>query len=164
MSHIPVGVILNDKTVLPGAASPAAHLVYEQLKALQTHQGTEAKGVQTIIRYIDLSEKPSKESLEIAPGIVPHFDQNNNFEGINIDNAGQILNLPEQQIEAFKQGMKSAGADFRFISYPGAMHSFTNPEATELGKKFNCPIAYNGDADKESWGEMKDFLKKIFKV
>ena len=68
VSHIPVGVILNDKTVLPGAASQATHLVYEQLKALQTHQGTEAKGVQTIIRYIHLSEKPSKECLEIAPG------------------------------------------------------------------------------------------------
>lgn len=69
-----------------------------------------------------------------------------------------------EQVEAFKQGMKSAGADFRFISHPGAMHSFTNPEATELGKKFNFPIAYNADADKKSWGEMKDFLNKIFKV
>ncbi|MGZ6208188.1 MAG: dienelactone hydrolase family protein, partial [Syntrophales bacterium] len=58
---------------------------------------------------------------------------------INIDNAGQILNLPEQQIGAFKQGMKSAGADFRFISYPGAMHSFTNPAATELGEEVQFP-------------------------
>ncbi len=44
------------------------------------------------------------------------------------------------------------------------MHSFTNPEATELGKKLNLPIAYNADADKKSWGEMKDFLKNIFTV
>jgi dienelactone hydrolase len=69
-----------------------------------------------------------------------------------------------EQVKAFKQEMKSAGADFRFISYPGAMHSFTNPEATELGKKFNLSIAYNADADKKSWGEMTDFLKKIFEV
>ena len=68
-----------------------------------------------------------------------------------------------EQIEAFKQKMKSAGADFRVLIYPEATHSFTNPEATELGKKFNLPIAYNADADKKSWGEMKDFLKKIFK-
>jgi dienelactone hydrolase len=72
--------------------------------------------------------------------------------------------ITPEQVEAFKQEMKSAGADFRFISYPGAMHSFTNPEATELGKKLNLPVAYNADADKKSWGEMKDFLKKIFKV
>jgi dienelactone hydrolase len=68
-----------------------------------------------------------------------------------------------QQVEAFKQEMKAAGADFRVISYPGALHSFTNPEATELGKKFNMPIAYNARADKESWNEMKRFLNAILK-
>jgi len=71
--------------------------------------------------------------------------------------------IPPEQIEAFKQEMRSAGADFQFISYPGALHSFTNPEATELGKKFNMPIAYNAKADKESWNEMKKFLRTIFK-
>ena len=68
-----------------------------------------------------------------------------------------------EQIEAFKQEMKAAGADFRFISYPGALHSFTNPEATELGKKFNMPIAYNAEADKESWNETKGFLNTVLK-
>jgi dienelactone hydrolase len=72
------------------------------------------------------------------------------------------FNTP-QQIEAFKQEMKSAGADFQFISYPGALHSFTNSEATELGKKFNMPIAYNADADRKSWNELKTFLKSVFK-
>jgi len=77
-------------------------------------------------------------------------------------NGGADKFITPEQIEAFKQEMKSAGADFRFISYPGATHSFTNPEATELGKKFNMPIAYNAEADKESWGELKEFLKNIF--
>ena len=58
--------------------------------------------------------------------------------------------------------MKAAGAHFQFISYPGAVHSFSNPEATELGKKFNLPIAYNANADKKSWDELKEFLKTIF--
>ncbi|HUL21958.1 MAG TPA: dienelactone hydrolase family protein [Thermodesulfobacteriota bacterium] len=48
------------------------------------------------------------------------------------------------------------------MSYPGALHSFTNPDATELGKKFNMPIAYDAKADEESWTEMKNFLRKIF--
>lgn len=68
-----------------------------------------------------------------------------------------------EQIEAFKQEMKSAGADFRFISYPGAVHSFTNPEADAYGKKFNLPLAYNADADKKSWDELKEFFISIFK-
>lgn len=67
-----------------------------------------------------------------------------------------------EQIEAFKQEMKNAGADFQFISYPGAMHSFTNPEADTFGKKFNLPLAYNAEADKQSWAELSRFLKKIF--
>jgi dienelactone hydrolase len=68
-----------------------------------------------------------------------------------------------EQVEAFKQEMKAAGADFKFISYPGALHSFTNPEADALGRKFNMPIAYNANADKKSWYELKKFLNMIFK-
>lgn len=68
-----------------------------------------------------------------------------------------------EQIDAFRQEMKTSEADFQFISYPGAMHSFTNPEADTFAKKFNLPLAYNADADKKSWDELKGFLKKIFK-
>jgi len=71
--------------------------------------------------------------------------------------------VPPEQVEAFKKEMKAAGADFQVISYPGAVHSFTNPEATALGKKFNLPLAYNADADKKSWLELRKFLDKIFK-
>ena len=72
--------------------------------------------------------------------------------------------IPPEQIEAFKQEMKSVGADFRFISYPGAVHSFTNRDATELGKKFNMAVAYNAEADRKSWDEMKEFLNTLFKT
>lgn len=71
--------------------------------------------------------------------------------------------ITREQIEAFKIEMKNAGADFRFIAYPGASHSFTNPEADEYGKKFKIPVAYNAEADKKSWKELKKFLQQIFK-
>jgi len=71
--------------------------------------------------------------------------------------------ITAEQIEAFKQEMKNAGADFRFIAYPGAIHSFTNPDAGNMGKKFNLPLSYNAAADKKSWKELKDFLTAIFK-
>ncbi len=71
--------------------------------------------------------------------------------------------VPPEQVEAFKKEMEAARADFRVISYPGAMHSFTNPEATEMGKKFNLPLAYNANADKKSWEEMQGFLKTVLK-
>jgi dienelactone hydrolase len=70
--------------------------------------------------------------------------------------------ISAQQVEKFQKEMKDAGADMQFISYPGALHGFTNPDATELGKKNNIPIAYNADADKKSWEDMKAFWKKVF--
>jgi len=44
-----------------------------------------------------------------------------------------------EQIAAFKAEMDAAGADYEFVSYPGAVHSFTNPEADAAGKKFGLP-------------------------
>jgi len=68
----------------------------------------------------------------------------------------------QQQIDDFKKEMADAGVDMRFISYPGAMHAFSNPEADKLGQEFHIPLAYNADADKKSWDEMKKFLTEIF--
>ncbi len=67
------------------------------------------------------------------------------------------------QIEAFKKEMEDAGVDLKFISYPGAMHSFTNPDADTYAKKFNLPLGYNADADKKSWEELGRFLEEIFR-
>ncbi len=51
--------------------------------------------------YIDLSEKNSKESLEVAPGIVIDFDENNNIVGIDINRASQILSLSKFEVSDF---------------------------------------------------------------
>lgn len=68
-----------------------------------------------------------------------------------------------EMLEAFRKEMTEAKADFRIINYPGAMHSFTNPDSTATGKKYNLPVAYNADADKKSWDDMEKFLDMIFK-
>jgi dienelactone hydrolase len=67
-----------------------------------------------------------------------------------------------EQIAAFKKEMEAAEVDYRFISYPGAMHSFTNPDADKLAKRFHMPIGYNAEADRKSWEEMQRFFKEIF--
>jgi len=70
--------------------------------------------------------------------------------------------VPAEQIEAFKNEMDNAGVKYEFKNYPGAVHSFTNPAADEFGKKFNMPLAYNENADKESWAELQKVLKDVF--
>ena len=67
-----------------------------------------------------------------------------------------------EQIAAFKKMMDAAGADYTFINYPGAKHSFTNPDADMMGRKFNLPLAYNAAADKASWQALEQFLTRIF--
>ena len=71
--------------------------------------------------------------------------------------------VPQPMVDKFKKQMDSVGASYSFIAYPDATHAFTNPDATENGKKFNIPIAYNEAADKKSWEDMKAFLEKIFR-
>ncbi|MDD2542371.1 MAG: dienelactone hydrolase family protein [Desulfuromonadaceae bacterium] len=71
------------------------------------------------------------------------------------------MTTPEQ-VAAFKDEMTRAGVSFRYVGYPGVMHSFTNPDADAYAKKFNLPLAYNKKADLDSWAQMKKFLREIF--
>ncbi|MBI3195211.1 MAG: DUF2283 domain-containing protein [Ignavibacteriae bacterium] len=43
--------------------------------------------------YIDLSEKPSVDSQEVANGVVIDFDEKGAIVGIDIDHASKIVNL-----------------------------------------------------------------------
>ena len=61
--------------------------------------------------------------------------------------------VKREQYDALKKDFDAAKADYRIIEYPGAVHAFTNPEATELGKKFNLPLRYDAKADQESKAE-----------
>ena len=71
--------------------------------------------------------------------------------------------VPQAEVDKFKKQMDSIGAKYTFKAYPDATHAFTNPDATELGKKFNIPISYNAGADSASWNDMKNFFDRILK-
>ncbi len=66
-------------------------------------------------------------------------------------------------ISEFKQEMDTAGAEYEFVNYPGAVHAFTNPGATQVGEKFEMPLAYNEQADERSWEAMKALFDSIYK-
>lgn len=62
--------------------------------------------------------------------------------------------VKREQYEALKKDFDAAKADYKIIEYPGAVHAFTNPEATELGKKFNLPLRYDAKVDQEAMAEV----------
>ena len=76
---------------------------------------------------------------------------------------GEKDDFVNAEVAPFKKQMDSIGKSYTFKTYPGATHSFTNPDATEMGKKFSMPIAYNAAADSASWNDMKEFFGRIFR-
>lgn len=63
------------------------------------------------------------------------------------------------QIAAFKKEMKDAGAKLDFVNLPHAKHSFTNPDADKVGMD---ALAYNAEADQESWDRMLKLFGEVF--
>jgi len=69
--------------------------------------------------------------------------------------------VPESQVKAFEKEMNDAKVNWKFISYEGAVHAFTNPKS---GNDISRGAAYNETADKKSWEDMKSFFAEIFET
>jgi len=61
--------------------------------------------------------------------------------------------VKREQYDTLKKDLDAAKADYRIVEYPGAVHAFTNPEATALGQKFNLPLKYDAKVDAEAKAE-----------
>jgi dienelactone hydrolase len=70
--------------------------------------------------------------------------------------------VPMEQVQGFIKEMVDAGVILQFHSYPGALHSFTNPDADSLAARFGMPIGYSEQADKLSWQDMQHFFQQVF--
>ncbi len=64
-----------------------------------------------------------------------------------------------QEIAAFEEAMRQSGADWQMILYGGAVHSFTNPEASKAGV---TGVAYEPKAAARSFRHMQLFFQEIF--
>ncbi len=109
--------------------------------------GTEMKAAVSFHGALDSFREPTPGSIK-ARILVCHGD------------ADEFIS--KESIQAFHGEMKSAGANYEFISYPGALHGFTSPEADENGRKYGLPLAYNESADKESWQAMIRLFTELF--
>jgi len=66
--------------------------------------------------------------------------------------------VPPTQVSDFKK--EFAWTKLEFVSYPGAVHSFTEPAA---GNDPKTGAAYNKAADEGSWAKMKAFFARVLK-
>jgi dienelactone hydrolase len=69
------------------------------------------------------------------------------------------LYVPENEVKAFQNEMRTAKADWQMVYYANAVHSFTDKNA---GNDNSKGAAYNELADKRSWKAMLIFFKEVF--
>ncbi len=67
--------------------------------------------------------------------------------------------VPAAQVDAFEKEFTAAKADWQFVAYSGAVHSFTHKEA---GNDPTKGAAYDESADRRSWVAMKTFFAELF--
>jgi dienelactone hydrolase len=68
--------------------------------------------------------------------------------------------IKPEAVEIFKKTMEDAKVNFVLESYPGAVHSFTVPDAD--ARKIDG-MAYNKAADEKSWAAMRKLFDDVFK-
>ena len=66
--------------------------------------------------------------------------------------------VPTDEVLAFQKEMRDAKVDWQFVSYGGAVHSFTEKAA---GNDNSKGAAYNENADRRSWQAMKASFEEI---
>ncbi|MDZ4729753.1 MAG: dienelactone hydrolase family protein [Xanthomonadales bacterium] len=98
---------------------------------------------------LPLAVAPAGEGAEVTARIVAYNGAADSF-------------IPAEAITAFKAEMEKTGADYQFIQLPGALHGFSNPEATAKGEQFNMPLQYDALADTCSWAHMRLLLQWTF--
>ncbi len=67
--------------------------------------------------------------------------------------------VPPAEVEAFRNEMAAAKADWQLVMYGGAVHAFTQKMA---GDDITKGAAYNAKADARSWEGMRQFFAEIF--
>ncbi len=67
--------------------------------------------------------------------------------------------VPESDIRAFQEEMRSSKADWQMNYYANAVHAFTEKSAGDDNSK---GAAYNELADRRSWEALKSFFGEVF--
>ncbi|MGQ0647039.1 MAG: dienelactone hydrolase family protein [Gemmatimonadaceae bacterium] len=67
--------------------------------------------------------------------------------------------VPAAQVDAFAAALRAAGAGVDVVTYPTALHSFTNPRADSVGM---AGLKYDGETDRQSWDALLKLLSEVF--
>ncbi|MEK6675053.1 MAG: dienelactone hydrolase family protein [Planctomycetota bacterium] len=67
--------------------------------------------------------------------------------------------IPEETIKSVRTKLDDGKVNYKFVAYPDAVHSFTVPDAEKRGMN---GVAYNAEADRQSWQDMTRLFSEVF--
>ncbi len=72
--------------------------------------------------------------------------------------------VPKKDRDTFVTAMDEGKFDYQFITYAGAVHAFTNPDADKMAELngLQGKMGYSAAADHRSWAAMQAFFNEIF--
>lgn len=115
---------------------------------LALYMGAKGADVDAVVSFHGalglVNQAPPREGSSVPPMMV--------FTG------GADPMVPGDQVAQFVGAMVAAEAEVSLTSYPGVEHAFTVPEATARGEAFGLPLAYDAQADADSWRRTLEFL------
>ena len=112
--------------------------------------GADLDAVASFHGSLPLGVAPEGEGAEVTARIAVYHGENDGF-------------VPGEAIASFRSEMAKTGADYLFVTIPGAVHAFTNPAATAKGEQYGIPLRYNELADRCSWDHMQLVLQSVFR-
>ncbi|MBU2953196.1 dienelactone hydrolase family protein [Marinobacter sp. F3R08] len=81
---------------------------------------------------------------------------------IQVYTGGADKMVPAEQVAGLVKEMQDADVDLTLVSFPGVLHSFTNPDADEIAETFGMPVGYDEAAANRSWEGTLRFYEAIF--
>jgi dienelactone hydrolase len=111
--------------------------------------GADLAAVASFHGALPLGVAPQGEGGEVTARVAVYHGEDDQF-------------FSEEEVDAFKAEMRRTGADCLFVTLPGALHGFTNPQATANGEKYGIPLRYSELADSASWDHMRLVLESAF--
>jgi len=140
----------SDATVNAGQTAAIGYCMGGGIVLHMARYGADLDAVASFHGSLPLGVAPAGEGAEVTARIAAYHGEDDVF-------------VSEAAVDSFQSEMLKTGADYLFVTIPGAVHGFTNPAATANGEKFGIPLRYNKLADSCSWDHLQLFLQSAFK-
>ncbi|QOR37154.1 dienelactone hydrolase family protein [Billgrantia diversa] len=106
----------------------------------------------SVVMNMALSGMPLEAVISFHGDPTPAVPTPGEFSGaVQIHTGGADSLVKRETLAAMALALKAQGADVDVITYPQALHGFTNPGADALSEEHGLPIGYNAAADASSW-------------